>query len=481
MPVLKQRKEYNFIGKCKRIDSKYLVVNQSGAFVVLSPEEHNSLMTHRMGDELFSELEAKNIIVTDNNFERVVEDYKLKKANLFQGTSLHIVVPTLRCNQKCVYCHAASVPQDAKGYDMDKETASKVVDFISQSPSKAITIEFQGGEPLLNFAIVQHIVEYAKNLNKTHKKDVRFTIVTNLTLMNQNILNYLIKQEIGICTSFDGPKYVHDKNRKFLDGRGTYDEVVKWIKAIQKSKYKGMNALMTVTRYSLPYYKEIVDEYANLGLKRIWFRYLNNLGFAQEAWKEVGYSAEEFIEFWKKGVDYIYSKDFQKNMMREISSLILTIKVLRKHDPNFLDLQSPCGAAIGQLAYRYDGNIYSCDEGRMVKDDFFKLGNVHEDTYKSLFSSSKTCSLIASSVNDTYLCDACIYQPYCGVCPVLSYINTQNIVPKLAQDFRCKILKAQFEHVFKKIISEKGFREYMEKFEVFKEPVKKKKHGKNKK
>ena len=49
-------------------------------------------------------------------------------------------------------------------------------------------------------------------------------------------------------------------------------------------------------------------------------------------------------------------------------------------DPNYLDIRSPCGAGIGQIAYSYDGKIYTCDEGRMLGgmgDDIFCIGNVH--------------------------------------------------------------------------------------------------------
>lgn len=464
MPILKSRKDYNFVGKSKRFGSKYLVVNMEGSFAILSPEQHYKLITNNLDDQLYSELESKGVIVTDQNFNEIVENYRRRKNNLFQGTSLHIVVPTLRCNQKCIYCHAASKDINVKGFDMDQETAKKTVDFIFQSPSKAMTIEFQGGEPLVNFPIVKYIVKYAKKINKKHKKDLRFSIVTNLTLMNNKILDYLLKQRVGICTSLDGPKEVHDKNRKYIGGEGSYDDVVKWIKVIKgkENKKEGprLNALATVTRFSLPYYKEIVDEYQKLGLKKVWFRYLNQLGFAQPAWERISYSAQEFLDFWKKGVDYVHS---EKRNMAEMSSGILLKKMLSKDDPNFLDIMSPCGAAIGQMAYMYDGNIYSCDEGRMYGGEFFKLGNVNQDSYTDVLSAPKTCGLIASSVNEEYLCDNCVYQPYCGVCPVWNYVCSANLVPKLATDMRCKILKGQFGHLFKKLIYDKRFRNKLKK------------------
>jgi uncharacterized protein len=55
-----------------------------------------------------------------------------------------MIVVTLRCNHKCKYCHAAVAPMTAEHYDMDKETAKKVVDAIFYTNSTSLTIEFQG-------------------------------------------------------------------------------------------------------------------------------------------------------------------------------------------------------------------------------------------------------------------------------------------------------------------------------------------------
>lgn len=66
---------------------------------------------------------------------------------------------------------------------------------------------------------------------------------------------------------------------------------------------------------------------------------------------------------------------------------------------NYMELRSPCGGAIGQLAYYYDGNIYTCDEGRMLAEmgnDSFKLGNVN-NTYKELMETGATKAMCISS------------------------------------------------------------------------------------
>ncbi|MBS1266520.1 MAG: hypothetical protein MAG795_00487 [Candidatus Woesearchaeota archaeon] len=380
--------DFDFIGRSKRFGSRYFVNNIDGSHAMLSREQYRNLIQKNLDKKLFSELESKGVIVTDKNIQKTVDKFRMRRSLVFQGPSLHIVIPTLRCNQVCVYCHAASRKMDAKNCDMDEETLKRTVDFIFKTSSTHITIEFQGGEPLVRFDLVKKFYEYATEKNKKYKKDLKFALVTNLTLMDDEKLKYLRKNLIAICTSLDGPKYVHDKNRMMIGGGGSYDKVAKWIKKINKDYKKGhakLNALVTITKHSLKYPKEIIDEYRSLGLHVIFLRWVDPFGFAGPVWDKISYSAEEFLEFWKKGVDYVYELE---EKFFERSSLILLRKMLGKYDPAFLDIANPCGAGIGQLAYMHDGSIYSCDEGRMYGGEFFKLGDVNQ-SYKKVMTSPK--------------------------------------------------------------------------------------------
>jgi len=450
--------------RSRKIKDRYLVTTDHGSWIALNKRDFLSLKQKKINSKLFKELEKRGFILNDKNVQQVVNDLRERYSFLFQGASLHIVVPTLRCNLKCIYCHASSRLPNAKGYDMDRQTAKKTVDFIFQSPSKAITIEFQGGEPLLNFGIVKFIVSYANKLNKKHKKDLVITIVTNLTLIDDEKLDFLINNDIGICTSLDGPKNIHNYNRVFIKENGTYNSVTKQIGNVQKEyrkrgiKNRRINALITLTKKSLKYPRGIVDVYAKNKLRNIHLRFLNNLGCAKGAWSEISYPASEFIKFWKEALDYIIKINKEGKFLRERTACIILKKVLEKQDPSYLDLRSPCGAAIGQLVYDYDGTIYTCDEGRMLGEDTFKLGNVKRDNYKEVLTSNQACGIIAASTNDVQICDSCAYKPYCGICPVCNYAEQGSIIAKIPQTDRCKIFKAQFDYIFDKLLNDKQAR-----------------------
>jgi len=437
----------------KRFGKKYFVTTDHGSYCILSEREFDSLKKNKINENLRKRLDEAELIVSKDNLNEVIRLSRNRMNFLYKGTSLHIIVVTLRCNMNCVYCHASSKPCSKNEFDMDRETAKNTVDFIFQSPNKYITIEFQGGEPLLNWEIVKFITNYAMEKNQKAKKDLRITIVTNLSLMDEKKMDFLIKNKVSICTSLDGHKELHDKNRKFVKG-SNYEQVVYWIKKLNreygKRKIKQhVGALVTLTKESLKYPEKIVNEYLNLGIDAVHLRFLNKLGVAKNTWNEIGYSVEEYLSFWKKATSYISALRKKGKKISERMVNIMINKIENEYDPNYLDLRSPCGAVIGQLVYDYDGNIYSCDEARMIKDDLFMLGNVKKDSYSKITTSNKAFCIINSSINDQYTCNDCVYKPYCGVCPVCNYADYGSLAGRVPESDRCKIFKEQFDFVVK--------------------------------
>jgi len=430
----------------RKIRDGFLVTTDYGSWAYLTKEEYKKLEKEQLDEPLFSLLKEKGIILNESNVDNMVENQRRKCNYLFNGASLHIVVPTKRCNIKCVYCHAAAENMDKCMFDMDDETAKKTVDFIFQSPAKAIIIEFQGGEPLLRFDLVKYMVKYAKELNKKHKKKLNFSIVTNLILMTDDKLEFLINNSIGICTSLDGHKIVHNKNRQ------GYDKTAPWIKKIL-SQYT-LNAMLLVTKNSLPYPKEIVDEYVKFELPAIWIKPFNNLGFAQDNLDKIYITVDEYLDFYKKALAHIV-KTNREYYLRENYTRVILKKILSKYCYNFADLESPCGAAIAQLVYNYNGSIHTCDEGRLY--DIFKIGTIN-DKYEEVLGSKETQAIIKASLNDNNpVCETCAYKPYCGLCPVCSYAETKNIIPKMP-DRRCEILKGMFDHIFEKLLFDEEYK-----------------------
>lgn len=439
----------------KKIDEGYLLTTDHGSWIILNKRDYRKFIINDLDGSLFEALERKGLIITKRNINTILKEHHQRIKNVFNGTSLHILTPTIRCNQKCGYCHSNVKSQlSNKEYDMSKKTVRKTLEFIFQTPQKNITIEFQGGETLLRSDLFKYTIEEGKKMNKKHNKNIRFSLVSNLTLMTDELLDWITKEGVEICTSLDGPKELHDKNRWFEGGGASYDEVTYWIKKIKKKVGHPPGMLMVTTKNSIPLWKEIIDEYVKWGMNSLQLKHMNKIGFAKLSWKQIGYDLDEFLDFWKKGVDYMIELNKRGVRIRERFTTLILQKILTKDNPNFVDWINPTGEIIGVMAYDHKGDIFSSDEGRM--EPLFKLGNVHKDNYAGIISSEKAQQIIGSSMNDNYImCDACVYKPWCGIDPVMVYSEQETPIPKISEWSKHKVYEFQFDYVFKKLLYDK--------------------------
>lgn len=439
----------------KRIDDKYLITNDFGHYMFLSPDDFEDFVTEgQVQDPYQSEELYKKKFVYNSSSKSFVDDnaYLMKEAKdyLFHPTQLHIFVVTNSCNLQCIYCQAQNGSNKSNGF-MTKETAKRAVEIAMQSPANYLQFEFQGGEPLLNFEIVKFIVEYSQSI--CNGKKVEYSIVSNLTLLTDEILEYLKDNNISISTSLDGDKILHDHNRPYRNGNGSYEIVCNSIHQIKQEKIH-VGALQTTTKRSLDNWEKIIDSYIELGFDNLSLRPLTPLGCANKGWEQVGYTASEFVEFYKNAIDYILEINKHTYFRENILSIFLK-KILEGYGSNYMELRSPCGATLGQIAYYYDGNIFTCDEGRMVSemgDQSFCLGNVYDSNYNRLMDHDVCKVVCTSSVLESLpSCADCVYQPYCGVCPVVNFALDKDLYAKTPNNYRCVINKGILDTLFDKL------------------------------
>ena len=313
-----------------KINDKYLVSNMMGCWDALSELEFRQLNSMRVleGGPLFDRLLARGIILDEKNIRSVIDGYRSLNANLFTDTSLHIAVLTKRCNLRCTYCHAEG---GASSEDMSIETATRVLQYLFDVRNNNVTLEFQGGEPLLNWPIVQFLTENARKAN-TLGKNLNIVLITNLLLMDDEKMRFLVDHNVDVCTSLDGPASIHDKNRVDVHGRGTHAQLVDKIKHLSKKFGRRINMLPTITRHSLSHPEAIVDEYVRLGQGEIPLRPVNRIGYACGNWEDIGYTAEEFNVFYSKALAYILKLNISGTYISERSARTILTKVLLKKD-----------------------------------------------------------------------------------------------------------------------------------------------------
>jgi His-Xaa-Ser system radical SAM maturase HxsB len=447
----------------RRVDGHYLLTNPVGQYLFVTEEEFDAFLSGAVatGSSLERRLAEKHLLRSTVDAEALASEADRRKRFLDYGPNLHIVELTLRCNQTCAYCHSSRADLGAADKDMSLETADQVVELIFRSTSPSLTIEFQGGEPLANFEVLQRVVERALEKNQQAHKALSFSLVTNLSMMDEQKLAYLLERRVQICTSIDGPKAVHNRQRRLPSG-DSFNAAEQWIRRVNQA-YQAeqlatdvyhVEGLLTVTRETLAYPKEIVDTYVDLGFRALFLRPLDPFGFASKASK-LAFSAEEFLAFYRQALDYMLELNLEGKQVLERYAAILLTKILTGEDPNFLDLRSPCGAGVGQVAYTYDGGIFTCDEARMLHhmgDDFFALGQVGQSSYRDVVGHDTVKALLlASNLDSSPDCSECVYNPYCGICPVYNYTTQGSLHGQMRTSPWCTILMGIQDTLFVKL------------------------------
>ena len=442
-------------------NNKILLTNVCGEFLFVSQEQFTLFVNQVLssGPELYRSLRQKHFLLDENSNQIELLSSKLwTKKSFIQGfTKLHIFVLTLRCNSSCTYCQASRKDEeDTCAYDMDIKTARKAVEMMFHSPSKDITVEFQGGEPHLNLPALKEIVRYSTELNEKFKKNLSFVTCTNLSVVDDELLDFFRKYNVSVSTSLDGPEFLHDLNRARTKKAACYKILVENIARVREALGDhSVSGLMTTTKQSLPYAAEIVDEYLKLRMGSLFVRALNPYGYAIKTEKAIGYSVSEFVKFYKECFRYILNKNKEGFNFAEGFATMLYRKMLTPWPIGFVDLQSPTGNGFAVTVYNYDGDVYASDESRMLYemgDSTFRLGNVFQDSYEDIYFGATMQSLAENGVAECLAgCSDCVFVPYCGADPVRHYATQHDAYGNRPLSSFCQKNKLIFEFLFESL------------------------------
>lgn len=287
-------------------DDEYVITNMAGEYHVIPETLLEPLISKTLppSSELFPTLRAKHFIrftTEQAPLQLLALKVRTRLSRLAQFTNLHIFVVTLRCDHSCPYCQVSRQSETTGEFDMTPQMAEKSLDFVFRSPNPAIKIEFQGGEPLLNFEMVKYVVVEAKKRNIKEGRDLQFVIATTLSLLNDEALAFCKEHNIALSSSLDGPMDLHNANRP-RPGRDSHQRFEEGLeKARAALGFDQVSALMTTTDKSLLRVREIIDEYLRLGFDGIFLRTLSPYGFAIKTKKFMSYDTDRWLEFYKEG------------------------------------------------------------------------------------------------------------------------------------------------------------------------------------
>lgn len=475
VPVFSPRERYGTTGEGYRLlpfqfmrwaNGEILVVNEVGEFLFLDRARFQDLIRHQLPatDPLYLDLKARHFLLDGRSnvpIELLATKYRTKKSFLDGFTKLHMFVVTLRCDHSCHYCQVSRVSANRSRYDMSEETARKAVDLMFQSPSPVLKVEFQGGESLLNFDLIRYIVEYSQERNVQEGRELEYVVTTNLVPITDEILDYLKRHSVLVSTSLDGPEAVHNANRP-RKGNDSYAVTIRNLARVREVLgHDRVSGIMTTTKLSLSYPREIVDEYVRRGFNSIFLRPISPYGYAVRTGEALRYETTEFLSFYKRAMERILEVNRAGVNFVEVYAQILLTKMLTPFATGYVDLQSPTGAGIGAVAYNYDGGVYASDEARMLAamgDESFKLGDVHTHTFEEIFGGETLRALVSSSVLETLPgCSDCAFVPYCGADPVFHHRTQGDVVGHRPTSAFCAKNMAILRYLFDLIRGEDPF------------------------
>jgi len=260
---------------------------------------------------------------------------------------------TNQCNMDCSYCYENNKKTQSISHDTIDNTINFIVKQYFDDSKKDVSVVTHGGEPLVAFEKIRYFIE---RLN-SKIKNVKYIITTNATLFNDEIIDFLVENYSEISISIDGTKKVHDANRIFANGQGTYDIVVQNAKKLLYN-HSDVKARMTINPRTVSYVFESVKHLLELGFTTI---VPVPDAFCND------WTQEDMTILYEQGKSIIdYIKEYPN-----ITNVGLINDSLAKK------ANAPCNGGSTTFSVDTDGTIYPCIVA--VGTARFKIGNVVTD------------------------------------------------------------------------------------------------------
>jgi His-Xaa-Ser system radical SAM maturase HxsB len=343
-----------------------------------------------------------------------------KRETANAGPALHILVPTLQCAHSCRYCQVSRSLDDV-GHTMSLSDLDAASDSIFDSHASTLTVEYQGGDPLIRFDLVKRSIERITERNASEQRRIRFVVASTLHQLTDEMCDFFKSHSVFLSASVDGPADLHNRNRPTAS-RDAYQRTVQGLElARARLGPNSVSALMTTTRESLGRPEDIIDEYVRLGFHEVFLRPLSGYGFAKRNQALMAYRLADFQQFYSRALDRVFHWNQQGFAIREAYASIILNKILSTFDAGYVDLQSPNGAGRSVLVYNYDGFVYPSDEARMLAetgDESLRLGRIGEPLDELVASPAQQTLEVASLAGHSTACSSCPYRLFCAPNPV---------------------------------------------------------------
>jgi uncharacterized protein len=316
---------------------------------------------------------------------------------------------------------------------MSAEVGMKAIDFLIENSGgrKNLEVDFFGGEPLMNFNVVKDIVAYARQKEKEFNKNFRFTITTNVLLLDEEKRAFINENMHNVVLSLDGRKEVNDAVRKRVDGTGSYDRILPLAKKMVEERKGGQYYLRgTFTRKNLDFGKDVL--------------HMADLGFDQISVEPVVAAAGSGLDIREEDLEFVnneyerLAKEYTERRKNGKWFNFFHFNVDLEGGPCIAKRLRGCGSGTEYLAVTPEGDLYPCHQ--FVGHKEFLLGNI----FDGLNGNPVREKFIEANVYTKPECSACWAKFYCsGGCAANAWQFNKDI--KITYHIGCELEKKRVE------------------------------------
>lgn len=413
-----------------------------GMYESHTPEEITKEIVDRYGEkegvtpedvaEVLNDIETlkkEGKLFSEDTYQNLAIDFK-NRPTVIKAMCLHIAHD---CNLACKYCFAGEGEYCGDRSLMSFEVGKQAFDFLiaNSGTRKNLEVDFFGGEPLMNFEVVKQLVAYAREQEKIHNKNFRFTLTTNGVLLDEEVMEFANKEMYNVVLSLDGRKETNDRMRVSRNGKGSYDLIVpKFKEMVKRRGDKEYYIRGTYTHYNTDFTEDIL--------------HMADLGFTKLAMEPVVASPDAPYALKEEDLPVLfdqYEKLAAEMIRREKNGKGFTFfhyMIDLEGGPCIAKRIAGCGVGTEYVAVTPWGDLYPCHQ--FVGDENYLLGNVFDGiTNEEVRSRFKMCNIYTRPQ-----CNDCFARLYCsGGCSANAYHATGSI--EGIYELGCKLHRKRVE------------------------------------
>ncbi|MBQ6397732.1 MAG: anaerobic sulfatase maturase [Oscillospiraceae bacterium] len=315
-----------------------------------------------------------------------------------------------QCNLRCRYCFYDDVSdrREKKSYGvMSEETAEKLIRAACDVAGKGgeVHFAFQGGEPTLaGLDFFRRFIQCAGSCAQ-RKLRVSYSIQTNGTLLDEAWAAFFKENQFLVGLSVDGDRALHDLNRVDAGGKGSWGDVVKGLRCLQKAEVD-VNFLCVVTASCARHPQQVYGALKRLGGQYLQFiPCLDPIG-AERGGEKYSLTTEAYGGFLCRLFDAWY-EDWKHGAYCSVRQFDDHVHLLTGGEVSACTASGHCGR---YLVVEADGGLYPCD---FYVLDPWRLGTVGEEPLASIMDGQRERRFLEEGESRPERCRTCSWFPIC--------------------------------------------------------------------